>query len=399
MCTDCMGNFLKSVEAFTGKCQNCNEYYENDTNDSCQRCGEYFDDFYNVSEEGENKDEQIRDWIETWHYDNEGLLTPEVMASELDIGLFEAKDWIERYQESEADFKMDDSGSAVNTMEELNMGGFTFESHLDLEELSTEEGEWDHLPHAKKDIDEESFKSFYDSLNSEQGYHHMEDNAVMTSDDQVKLMQDLGIANKTLRDMGYNNLQKNEEGFMDEIEKLANKFGVNLDRDEEQVESKANEEIIPDWNYNADDNDSDEEPYDDSDDMYDLLRDQQRDEEEKEKEKKSNEDYPPTLPEGKRHCPRCGGGGEIDKDVYGQPLGGIYKCDRCDGFGLLDTNESAGQDFDENDDDDSEDIDNNFQKADPNPEKKITLSEDEMLSKSSESYKALTNNPHIQLNF
>ena len=346
MCTDCMGNFLKSVEAFTGKCQNCNEYYENETNDYCERCGEYFDDFYNVSEEGENKDEQIRDWIETWHYDNEGLLTPEVMANALDIGWFEAQDWIQRYKESEADFKMDDSGSAVNTMEELNMGGFTFESHLDLEELSTEEGEWDHLPHAKKDIDEESFKSFYDSLNSEQGYHHMEDNAVMTSDDQVKLMQDLGIANKTLRDMGYNNLQKNEEGFMDEIEKLANKFGVNLDRDEEQVESKANEEIIPDWNYNADDNDSDEEPYDDSDDMYDLLRDQQRDEEEKEKE-----------------------------------------------------SESAGQDFDDNDDDDSEDIDNNFQKADPNPEKKITLSEDEMLSKSSESYKALTNNPHIQLNF
>ncbi len=61
--------------------------------------------------------------------------------------------------------------------------------------------------------------------------------------------------------------------------------------------------------------------------------------------------------------------------------------------------ESAGQDFDENDDDDSEDIDNNFQKADSNPEEKITLSEDEMLSKSSESYKTLVNNPHIQLNF
>ncbi len=96
MCTDCMSNFLKSVEAFTGKCQNCNEYYENETNDYCERCGEYFDDFYNVSEEGEDGDEQIRDWIETWYYDNDGELTPEVMANTLDIGWFEAKDWIER---------------------------------------------------------------------------------------------------------------------------------------------------------------------------------------------------------------------------------------------------------------------------------------------------------------
>ena len=52
-------------------------------------------------------------------------------------------------------------------------------------------------------------------------------------------------------------------------------------------ESLANEEIIPDWNYHADDNDSDEEPYDDSDDLYELMRDQQRDEEEKTK----NESY------------------------------------------------------------------------------------------------------------
>ncbi len=41
-------------------------------------------------------DEQIRDWIETWYYDNDGELTPEVMANTLDIGWFEAKDWIER---------------------------------------------------------------------------------------------------------------------------------------------------------------------------------------------------------------------------------------------------------------------------------------------------------------
>ena len=55
-------------------------------------------------------------------------------------------------------------------------------------------------------------------------------------------------------------------------------------------ESLANEEIIPDWNYHADDNDSDEEPYDDSDDLYELMRDQQRDEEEKTKnESKASE--------------------------------------------------------------------------------------------------------------
>ena len=57
-------------------------------------------------------------------------------------------------------------------------------------------------------------------------------------------------------------------------------------------ESLANEEIIPDWNYHADDNDSDEEPYDDSDDLYELMRDQQRDEEEKTKnESKASEEY------------------------------------------------------------------------------------------------------------
>ena len=58
------------------------------------------------------------------------------------------------------------------------------------------------------------------------------------------------------------------------------------------TESKANEEIIPDWNYHADDNDSDEEPYDDSDDMYELMRDQKDDEEEKTKnESKASENY------------------------------------------------------------------------------------------------------------
>ena len=52
-------------------------------------------------------------------------------------------------------------------------------------------------------------------------------------------------------------------------------------------------------------------------------------------ESKSSEDYPPVLPEGKKLCSRCGGSGEIDKDIYGQPLGAIYKCDECNGDGLI----------------------------------------------------------------
>jgi hypothetical protein len=601
MCTDCMSNFLKSVEAFTGKCQNCNEYYENETNDYCERCGEYFDDFYNVSEEGEDGDEQIRDWIETWYYDNDGELTPEVMANTLDIGWFEAKDWIERYKESEADFKMDESKSDDDDKK-------YFDGLID---------DW-----AMKDLDKESWGSWAD-------------NEIMTTDDQVKLMQDLGIADKTLRQMGY--LKREGEGLTDKIEMLAKKFGVNLDRDPEQVESKAsewdewsvdtkgadiyqeadslasavinenpswtladvrqfladhpypkkvidyvikslgeskaneddytgvngkdnifrflfnlqnsgvtnmfgagsyvkeefswlsdsevrevvsewmtnyqeikdrlgeskaNEEIIPDWNYHADDNDSDEEPYDDSDDLYELMRDQRRDEEEE--EKKSNEytdEYEDDEDVAKMSQIMGNGWSESEariiqlmyaysdsydwddvaivvgkelgvdpsealrlynedqrklghdglelgrNDSWGDSWGGLWGESKANEISTFDrlrawdkreedkwnslskeeqnrinderdaedlrqeeewnnmseeerkSYESAGQDFDENDDDDSEDIDNNFQKADSNPEEKITLSEDEMLSKSSESYKTLVNNPHIQLNF
>ena len=52
-------------------------------------------------------------------------------------------------------------------------------------------------------------------------------------------------------------------------------------------------------------------------------------------ESKTSEDYPPALPEGKKLCPRCGGSGEIDKDIYGQSIGGIYECERCNGDGLI----------------------------------------------------------------
>lgn len=61
-------------------------------------------------------------------------------------------------------------------------------------------------------------------------------------------------------------------------------------------------------------------------------------------ESHATEDYPPAPPEGKKHCPRCGGSGEIDKDIYGQSIGGIYECERCNGDGLV--NESyAKEDF------------------------------------------------------
>jgi hypothetical protein len=351
MCADCMGNFLKSVEAFTGKCQNCNEYYENETNDYCERCGEYFDDFYNVSEEGEDKDEQIRDWIETWHYDNKGLVRPEEMADALNISLYEAQDWIERWQESEEDFRMNESKSEESFQDYFeikdddtivcDLCGMTWHS--------TQFGAPDGMYHLMSRHD---IEASYESLASEWG--SWADNDVMTSDDQVKLMQDLGIADKTLKDMGYQNFKRNEEGFMDDIEKLANKVGINLDRDPEQVESKANEESTIDrlraWQKREDDE-------------WNSLS--------KEEQDKIHNDYEDEVEAEWNNM------SEEERKSY----------------------ESAGQDFDENDDDDSEDIDNNFQKADPNPEEKITLNEDEMLSKSSESYKALTNNPHIQLNF
>jgi hypothetical protein len=54
-------------------------------------------------------------------------------------------------------------------------------------------------------------------------------------------MRDLGIADKTLRQMGYD-LKRDGEGLVDNIEKQLNKFGINLDKHPDQVEeSKASE--------------------------------------------------------------------------------------------------------------------------------------------------------------
>ncbi len=72
-------------------------------------------------------------------------------------------------KESEADFKMDESKSDDDDKK-------YFDGLID---------DW-----AMKDLDKESWGSWAD-------------NEIMTTDDQVKLMQDLGIADKTLRQMGY----------------------------------------------------------------------------------------------------------------------------------------------------------------------------------------------------
>jgi hypothetical protein len=68
-----------------------------------------------------------------------------------------------------------------------------------------------------------------------ESWGHWTDNEPMKSHDQVKLMKDLGIADKTLRQMGY--LHKDGvEGFIERIEKELSKFGINLDKDKDQVE-------------------------------------------------------------------------------------------------------------------------------------------------------------------
>ena len=78
-------------------------------------------------------------------------------------------------------------------------------------------------------------------VRSTESWGHWTDNEPMKSHDQVKLMKDLGIADKTLRQMGY--LHKDGvEGFIERIEKELSKFGINLDKDKDQVkESKTSE--------------------------------------------------------------------------------------------------------------------------------------------------------------
>ena len=80
-------------------------------------------------------------------------------------------------------------------------------------------------------------KNFYNSLKDEYGYHNWNDNNQSSSaHDQIKLMKDLGIADKTLRQMGYDLKKDGMEGFIDRIEKELSKFGINLDKPEEQEE-------------------------------------------------------------------------------------------------------------------------------------------------------------------
>ena len=78
-------------------------------------------------------------------------------------------------------------------------------------------------------------KDFYNSLKDEYGYHNWNDNNQLSSaHDQIKLMKDYGIADKTLRQMGYDLKKDGIEGFIDRIEKELSKFGINLDKPEEQ---------------------------------------------------------------------------------------------------------------------------------------------------------------------
>jgi len=84
-----------------------------------------------------------------------------------------------------------------------------------------------------------------------------EDDEPIRIDDQIKLLRDLGIADKTLRELGYiiphetNDgtawiKEAKEKGLADDIEKILIKLGINLDRDPEQVESVSNEEFKED---------------------------------------------------------------------------------------------------------------------------------------------------------
>jgi hypothetical protein len=68
-----------------------------------------------------------------------------------------------------------------------------------------------------------------------------EDQSKMSQRDQISIMKDRGIDDKTLVKMGLkyflddHNSQKNGiEGFIDRIEKELGKFGINLDKPEEQ---------------------------------------------------------------------------------------------------------------------------------------------------------------------
>ena len=88
-----------------------------------------------------------------------------------------------------------------------------------------------------KSTEESWGKDFYNSLKDEYGYHNWNDNNQLSSaHDQIKLMKDYGIADKTLRQMGYDLKKDGIEGFIDRIEKELSKFGINLDKPEEQEE-------------------------------------------------------------------------------------------------------------------------------------------------------------------
>lgn len=91
-----------------------------------------------------------------------------------------------------------------------------------------------------KKIDPENDKSSFITANHlmdvESWGNWTEDPPKMSQHDEIMMMKDLGIADKTLKDMGYNLQRDGVEGFIEKIEKELSKFGINLDKPEEQEE-------------------------------------------------------------------------------------------------------------------------------------------------------------------
>jgi hypothetical protein len=91
-----------------------------------------------------------------------------------------------------------------------------------------------------KKIDPENDKSSFITANHlmdvESWGNWTEDPPKMSQHDEIMMMKDLGIADKTLKDMGYNLQKDGIEGLIDKIEKELSKFGIDLDKPEEQEE-------------------------------------------------------------------------------------------------------------------------------------------------------------------
>ena len=86
------------------------------------------------------------------------------------------------------------------------------------------------------DNDKSSFITANHLMDVESWGNWTEDPPKMSQHDEIIMMRDLGIADKTLKDMGYNLQKDGIEGLIDKIEKELSKFGIDLDKPEEQEE-------------------------------------------------------------------------------------------------------------------------------------------------------------------